>query len=471
LNGLAGTGKSTIARTVARRFFDQNRLGASFFFSRGDGDAGHARKFFTSIAVQLATKSPSLEHYVREAVEKHRDIAGQSLHDQWRQLVLQPLSKLDGKFFRSSLLLVVDALDECGSGEDIRAIVRLLAEARSLKTVSLRIFLTSRPEIPIRYGLSQIRDTEHHDFILHDISQEIIDGDITIFLEHNLKTIRQERGLASDWPGKQSVRHLVKKAGGLFIWAATTCRFIREGRQLATRRLSLILDDNSPATAPEKQLDEIYTTVLKSSVDHDYDDQEKEVVCEMLREVLGSIIILFSPLPAGSLARLLHVREDVDQTLEDLHAILDIPKQRRQPIRLLHPSFRDFLLSKERCDDPHFWVDEKQSHRDLADNCIRLMSATLKRDICSLHALGALTADVESSRIEQCLPPEVHYACLYWVQHIQRGGAQLYDNDQVHQFLRKHLLHWLEALSLMRKTSEGVLAITSLESIVVVSEF
>jgi hypothetical protein len=34
LNGLAGTGKSTIARTVARTYFEQKRLRASFFFSK-----------------------------------------------------------------------------------------------------------------------------------------------------------------------------------------------------------------------------------------------------------------------------------------------------------------------------------------------------------------------------------------------------------------------------------------------------
>jgi hypothetical protein len=98
------------------------------------------------------------------------------------------------------------------------------------------------------------------------------------------------------------------------------------------------------------------------------------------------------------------------------------------------------------------------------------MSTTLKRDICGLHTPGALTSDVERGRVEQCLPLEVQYACLYWVQHLQRSGTQLYDNNQVRQFLWEHFLHWLEALSLMRKTSEGILAITSLETIVEVSD-
>jgi hypothetical protein len=70
LNGTAGTGKSTIARTVARKYHDQGRLGASFFFSRGAGDVSHAGKFFTSIAVQLANESRILRRYICEAIAK-----------------------------------------------------------------------------------------------------------------------------------------------------------------------------------------------------------------------------------------------------------------------------------------------------------------------------------------------------------------------------------------------------------------
>ncbi|KIN00703.1 hypothetical protein OIDMADRAFT_125193, partial [Oidiodendron maius Zn] len=65
LSGLAGTGKSTIARTIALRYSEQKRLGTSFFFSRGGGDVSHAGKFFTSIAVQLACNVPSLRQYTR----------------------------------------------------------------------------------------------------------------------------------------------------------------------------------------------------------------------------------------------------------------------------------------------------------------------------------------------------------------------------------------------------------------------
>lgn len=82
LNSLAGIGKSTIARTVARHYFDKGHLGASFFFLQGRGDVSHASKFATSIAMQLAISIPALYQYVSDTIIKHSDIASRSLLDQ-----------------------------------------------------------------------------------------------------------------------------------------------------------------------------------------------------------------------------------------------------------------------------------------------------------------------------------------------------------------------------------------------------
>jgi hypothetical protein len=146
----------------------------------------------------------------------------------------------------------------------------------------------------------------------------------------------------------------------------------------------------------------------------------------MLRDILGSVVALFSPLSVDSLSRLLVTpKQRVDRMLKDLHAILDIQTDHTRPFRLHHPSFRDFLLDKNRCGDSDFWIEEKQAHQMLADSCIQLMSTSLKKDICGVHSPGWLATDVESSRLEQCLPPEVQYACLYWVQHLQKSGTAL----------------------------------------------
>ncbi|KAH6699976.1 heterokaryon incompatibility protein-domain-containing protein, partial [Leptodontidium sp. MPI-SDFR-AT-0119] len=388
LSGLAGTGKSTISRTVARRYSEQKRLGASFFFSRGGGDVSHAGKFFTSLAVQLAEAVPSLQTHICDAVTERSDIANLSLLDQWRELVIRPLKlvKSDKPSSPSSYLLIIDALDECDNEGHVRTILQLLAEARSLTTVRLRVFLTSRPEVPIRHGIRAIPQAEHQDFVLHDIQPAIINHDISLFLEHRLGIIGQEWTFGPEWPGDKILRQLVVHASGLFIWAATACRFIKDGEEFAEDRLDEILEGTGFEGTPEQHLDQIYITVLQNS----------------------------------------------------------IPTTFRPP-------------------EKHLWVDEKEAHQLVATSCIQVMSQTLKKDICDMHAPGTQASQVDCSRLQECLPPEVQYACLYWVQHLQRSGAQASDGEEAHQFLQVHLLHWLEALGWMGKISEGIQAILALE--------
>jgi hypothetical protein len=407
--------------------------------------------------VQLAHKSSAFKVLLQKVISEDQGIVQRVLRDQWRELIIGPLSRLEVGSLPSPLIIVVDALDECDRESDIKHVLQLLADTRGLDPVHLRVLVTSRPEIPIRDSFSRFPDNKHHDLVLHNITEFIVDRDISVFLKHHLSMIK---------PEERIIEQLVRKASGLFIWAATACRFVNEGKRFAAKRLFMILESSSTAiTEPEKHLNEVYITVLKNSISPDYTNEEKEESCRILRHSLGSIVVLLSPLSSHSLSRLLHVREnDVDQTLEDLHAILDIPNDQTRPLRLHHPSFRDFLLDKERCGDLNFWVDEKQAHRTLAESCVQLMS-TLKQDICGLSAPGVLVTDVKSSGVDERLPPEVQYACLYWVQHLQKGDVQFHDDGQVHQFLQIHLLHWLEALSWMRRVSEGIYAITSLESI------
>jgi hypothetical protein len=232
----------------------------------------------------------------------------------------------------------------------------------------------------------------------------------------------------------QIIPRLTEKACGLFIWAATACRFIKSGKRVTRKRISFILEGGKSEKNPEKELDEIYTKILSDSIIGDYGEDEKEELFELFRKIVGIIVILFNPLSTTALSELLNeLSPDIKETLDDLHSILEVPESSVYPIRLLHPLFRDFLLTKERHQDTQFWVDEKQVHWDLAKSCLRLISNRLKRDI--LHNPGTFTTKVGSDRVEQFLPPEVQYACIYWVQHLQKSGAQLRDDDQVHQFL------------------------------------
>jgi hypothetical protein len=300
-----------------------------------------------------------------------------------------------------------------------------------------------------------IPDVERQVFVLHEISPDVVDRDLSLYFRDSFSIIREERGYSDDWPDGGTIKRLVDNSCGLFIWASTACRFIREGRRLASKRISTLLNGHRSGAGPEQQLDQIYTSVLQDSIQQDYNEKEKVELYEILREVLGSIVILSSPLSMQSLANLLSMPlREVQDTLADLHTIFNIPRQPSRPIRLHHPTFRDFLLDKTRCRDPDLWVDEKEAHKTLADSCIALMSKKLKTNICGLGSPGTLVKDVNPGHVSRCISPELQYACVYWAQHYQKSGARLTDGDRVHRFLEEHLLHWLEAINLIGKSSE-----------------
>jgi hypothetical protein len=145
LKGMAGTGKSTISRTVAHSFKDKGQLGASFFFKRGEGDRGNASRFFTTIADDLAIKVPGLAPSIAKAISADPRIPEKTLNEQFEKLIRQPLFTMThAPRQASTLIIVIDALDECEEEKDIREILRLLAKAKDMKPVCMRIFVTSR---------------------------------------------------------------------------------------------------------------------------------------------------------------------------------------------------------------------------------------------------------------------------------------------------------------------------------------
>ena len=210
--------------------------------------------------------------------------------------------------------------------------------------------------------------------------------------------------------------------------------------------------------------------ILMQSISGDYTDQEKEELLKSFREIVGSIAILFDALPAPALAHLLDKPiEEIYQALSDLYSVLEVPNSRKKPIRLTHPSFHEFLLSRERCSNPQFCVNEREGHHQLFVSCVELMSKILKQNLCSLGRPGIRVDEVEKNQKEKCLPRDLRYACRYWVEHLQRCEIGAEDSNLVHSFLGKHLLHWLETLGWMNAASEGILMLTVLQSLVKVS--
>jgi hypothetical protein len=452
LKGMAGTGKSTISRTVARSLKNINHLGATFFFKRGEGDRGNAKKFFPTLTRQLMCRIPELVPGVRKAINDDPNIVSKSLTEQFEKLLLQPLLNIEQQSRHyETAVIVIDALDECDHGRDVRIIIRLLPLLQKTDAVRIRIFLTSRPELPISLGFSEISDHEYQDLALHDIPSEVTEHDIRLFLCHRFAEISRDRNICDTWPGGNVIDDLVMMSAPLFIAAATVCLYIENSSWEPKIRLAeLLKNQHKYASKMEKTYRPILTQLLNEL---ENDKLEQQQLLQEFQSIVGVIILLATPLSMHALSTFLGIGVDqISNRLNSFRSVLDIPDNRDLPIRILHQSFRDFLVQSETT----FHIDEPSTHKHIASYCLRSMLYRLRKNICNLESPGKLRAEVNPQCIRRHIPPELQYSCRYWVYHLKKSLVLFSEIEETQLFLQKHFLHWIEAMSVLGLISEVV---------------
>lgn len=482
LHGLAGTGKSSIALTVAHALdegrpfaADGNRLatgtylGATFFFSQGDATRNTTEKLFPTLARSLAQRFPDVARAVVRAIEESPDIATKAPQQQLEKLIVGPLASLGQEtFVQVRLVVVIDALDECKGRDEAEMMVQLLGQLERLSGVQIRVFITSRNESHISRGFDALLPGSCKVLTLEKVGRQ----EITSFLTDRLAKVARRRDFPETWPGVDIIAKLTDKTEGLFIYAATLCRFLDDDffdDDSRDDRLKAIFDDEADTGTPLHEIDQLYLRVL-AFVSAGKRDKEKSRIHELFREVLGVIVVVFAPLSIESLGHFLPWRKAaLPRVLASLHSVLDVPLD-GSSLGLVHLSFRDFLLSKARC-QPEFWVDEISVHGSLFDRCLDIMRQGLQQDMCNLQLPGSLASEVPQSIVRKHLPPHLQYSCRYWVDHVakldgQRREARLRDNGDVHNLLREKFLFWLEAMSLMGETATAILIINHLQTLI-----
>ncbi|THZ94495.1 WD40 repeat-like protein, partial [Aureobasidium pullulans] len=334
----------------AEHFNKAQCLGANFFFKRGDGDRANAKKLFPTLARQLARHIPDILGKLLEVLETEPDIPSKSLREQFEKLIHQPLVSVQDNGTGSQTpiyVIVIDALDECNNASDIRTILKLIVLFNGLQKLKLRVFVTSRPELPIRHEFQDMQDNIHHVVILHEIPQHIIAHDIEAFFRSEFEELAStmRNNDRQDWPGDESICKLVNMAVPLFIFASTVCRFVKDPTRNPVHQLQAILKQRHR----NSKLDATYRPVLEQMcLGRDKEDQGRWA--SDFRQVVGVIITVFEPLSIASLETLLQPDDfDIRLILAALHSVLDVSESKERPVRLFHLSFHDYLVDPNQC--------------------------------------------------------------------------------------------------------------------------
>ena len=460
---MAGTGKSTICRTVARSFQSEQLVTVTFFFKRGEGDRGNATRFFPTISQQLAIRIPGLATSLRDAFSIDPDVGRKSLKMQFQELLLQPLIAFNqASSHIQGIVMVIDALDECETDKDIGVILHLLPQLQELSTLRVRVFLTSRPELPIRLGFSKMANHHYQDLALHDIPEEVTSHDISLFLKDRFQKIQDEKIVPPGWPGADVIRATVEMSVPLFISAATICRHVESKLDPVEGLADLIKDQAKYST----KMDKTYLPVLMRLLSGQEAD-EIDLRIQYFRKIVGSIVLLADPFSVNALSRFLGLKEIIVLNLLDsFRSVVHVPNSGDQPVRIFHQSFRDFLLQTS----SQFYIDQGQIHKNIMLHCLGTMRVQLKKDICSLGNFGTKRIDISEVLINHHLQPELQYSCRYWVRHFEQCADVSDMAQEALVFLQTHFLHWVEAMSTLGLVSEVIMAINTLQTITQVSD-
>ena len=464
LNGLAGTGKSTIAQTFAEISFADGNLGASFFCSRDVEDRRNLHTIFPTLALQLAYQYPQFQKELLKFLRSNREVGQKSLFSQMEKLIVGPL-----KATKIHTLIIIDALDECNDDDPESAILFVLSKHVN-QIPFVKFFITGRPEIQIRSGfrLPALQSITRV-FTLHEVERSLVDNDIKLFFRTQLPNLlgnRSDCDLTQDWPSSSEIDILCEKAAGFFIYASTVIKFVTSRKHNPTKQLNQItLLPESTSHEGRSGIDILYTQVLGQAVD-DVDPVDEEFHSSF-GAVVGAVMLVYNPLSAKALSDLLGVA-DISTTLRSLHSLLLIPTRKDAPIQIFHKSFPDFLMDPRRCTDQRFFVDPPVHHTEILLSCLRLMKEKLKKNVCRLddYAILSEVEDLSDQRRDH-IGDALEYACCFWTKHLlgtpsdSSGVGKV--QEAIEMFSTTCVLSWIEVLSLVGRLGVGVYALNDIQ--------
>ena len=466
LNGLAGTGKSTIAQTFAEISFADGDLGASFFCSRDFEDRSNLQMIFPTLAFQLAYRYSLFRERLLQVLRTDPAVRQETLYTQMQKFIVGPL-----KVITTQILIIIDALDECKDEEPASAILSVLSRYVD-QIPQVKFFITGRPEPRIRTGfrLESLQPITEM-FKLHDVERSLVDSDIKLFFRTQLANIAKTRSdcdLTVNWPTPSDVNTLCEKAAGLFIYASTAVKFVASTYYPPPKeRLSLIISlPQSTVHEGKLGIDLLYTQILEQAFPNA--DLDQEGLYSNFRSVVGMVLLVLNPLSIKAFSTLLGI-SGIPTTLRPLHSVLLFSDELNpEPIRVFHKSFPDFLMDSTRCKDKRFFINPFVHHQEILFLCLNLMEKKLKRNICKLdnYTLLSEVGDIFVRR-EEFIGSALEYACRFWVKHLMGVPTSGHDVEEVckkiDEFFTMRLLFWIEVLIIMGNLDAGVYAINDIQ--------
>ena len=453
LTGLAGLGKTTIAYTICE-WLNEAHLPFTSFFCSLQLDSWNSKLLVTTLCRDLAELDNSYADKLLQILETNSKVVSARLGIQIDELLVKPWqASIAQRKVLTTLIVVVDALDECDRGTEF--LEELLRVIQAGELAGIKFLVTSRPEPKIVHMCRTFPPNAV--CRLHEVDTANVQNDIELYLREALPELKDEPELEL----------LSQRAGGLFIYATTAVRFISPPHSPSSAfemrsYLRAMLDDDaltSQADGDERLLvDELYERILVAA----FRDSRARAV---RLPILHTIMCAQSRINMFVLGDLTNTDEDtVKRVVESLHAVLFVsPKD--GCVYWYHASFLDFVFSQTRARINIFnrltnvFCDGPGHHGFLSRRCFSIMKECLHFNMCALPSSYVFDHDVNGleSLIQRTFTPTVRYVSRHWASHLLRAVAAKNGGDLVcnlKDFLCDKLLFWIEAMNLIGAKGE-----------------
>ena len=436
LTGSAGTGKSTITRTIAEELEKEGRLGCYIRFKRGRTNSSTiTNTVIRTIAYNLAKKNSIITEYILKAATSNEWSSLPSATILFQDFLHVPLCSAVEKGLSEPVVIVLDALDECGSLEAQKELASFLEDKVSTLPPVFRFLVTSRPE----EGISSMSPFCNHSILDHTSTSS--KEDVIKFVRHEMRELRKDGGwhVPKDWPWDENIQALGEAADEIFIWASTAVRYISERKSGQFEHLKRLKENSSIVN---KSLFGLYATIFEDSLD--WDDNTKG----RFQRILSMILF----------GKRLLIDEEIDDFLEsaigttwDLLSCLQsvVTCEKDKPIRIHHASLYDYLIFPDSV-GLGWHIDEEEGKKHIALYYFKRMRKQLRFNICELETSFAMDKDV--LQLQECvqknIPPFLQYVCQNWALHIRDVPYSERPYKYLRHFAYNTSLYWVEALSL-----------------------
>ena len=338
--------------TLAQELEKDDKLAGSFFFDKRitQNNSETLSTFATSLARQISRVDSSYHRALGQALETNPDIVKDDLEVQVQKLIIEPLRISHPSTIPSTpppLVLVFDALDECGTIDDLNTVLNLIAALDSLPP-NYRVFFSSRPQRAIlqRFPFHSTGTTEDLDDKQFESS---VKDDVFRFVEERFRALIPDDPDPFWPPTPAEIGEFAGLSQGLFELAALRVRRIESAPSigLRPRKVFDVVKDEASGLPAKKLEDELEAEYLRI-IDWVYPSRRADlgVTVELYRRLVGTFVSLLEPLDLVALSRLLGMEvADVRSALRPLSSVFFVDADSSIPIRCYHATFREFLLT------------------------------------------------------------------------------------------------------------------------------